>query len=165
MQISAKADYAVRSLVELAADSGRPLTCEGIASSQDIPFRFLKSVFRDLRQAGLVRSQRGCEGGYWIGRDPAAISVAEVMTAVDGEFLTLRGARPDTLNYPGAAQGLPDLWRAVEAAAQAVLGRTTIAELAAEGVRTDGAGREPRGEAGPARDVAPAVPVSVPASA
>lgn len=62
MQISAKADYAVRSLVELAADSGRPLTCEGIASSQDIPFRFLKSVFRDLRQAGLVRSQRGCEG-------------------------------------------------------------------------------------------------------
>ncbi|MFE2035262.1 RrF2 family transcriptional regulator [Streptomyces scopuliridis] len=160
MQISAKADYAVRSLVELAADSGRPLTCEGIASSQDIPFRFLKSVFRDLRQAGLVRSQRGCEGGYWIGRDPAAISVAEVMTAVDGEFLTLRGARPDTLKYPGAAQGLPDLWRAVEAAAQAVLGRTTIAELAAQGARADGAGREPGDGAGPARDVSPAVPAS-----
>lgn len=82
------------------------------------------------------------------------------MTAVDGEFLTLRGARPDTLKYPGAAQGLPDLWRAVEAAAQAVLGRTTIAELAAQGARADGAGREPRGEAGPARDVSPAVPAS-----
>ncbi|MFE7566292.1 RrF2 family transcriptional regulator [Streptomyces sp. NPDC057539] len=168
MQISAKADYAVRSLVELAADSGRPLTCEGIASSQEIPFRFLKSVFRELRQAGLVRSQRGCEGGYWIGRDPAAISVAEVMTAVDGEFLTLRGARPDTLAYPGAAQGLPDLWRAVEAAAQAVLGRTTIAELATKGAREDGAGRElsrepgrePSGEGGPASDVSPAVSAS-----
>ncbi len=132
MQISAKADYAVRALVELAADSGRPLTCEGIASAQDIPFRFLKSVFRDLRRAGLVRSQRGCEGGYWIGRDPAAISVAEVMTAVDGEFLTLRGASPETLRYPGAARGLPDLWHAAGAAARSVLDGTTIAALAAE---------------------------------
>ncbi|MGW2058609.1 RrF2 family transcriptional regulator [Streptomyces sp. NPDC001840] len=154
MQISAKADYAVRALVELAADSGRPLTCEGIASAQDIPFRFLKSVFRDLRQAGLVRSQRGCEGGYWIGRDPAAISVAEVMTAVDGEFLTLRGERPETLSYPGAAQGLPDLWCAVEAAAQSVLGRTTIAGLAAEG-----AGSRNAGQGTEARDVSPVVPV------
>lgn len=153
MQISAKADYAVRALVELAADSGRPLTCEGIASAQDIPFRFLKSVFRDLRQAGLVRSQRGCEGGYWIGRDPAAISVAEVMTAVDGEFLTLRGERPETLSYPGAAQGLPDLWRAVEAAAQSVLGRTTIAGLAAEGARSRNTGQGTE-----ARDVSPVVP-------
>lgn len=139
MQISAKADYAVRALVELAADSGRPLTCEGIASAQDIPFRFLKSVFRDLRRAGLVRSQRGCEGGYWIGRDPAAISVAEVMTAVDGEFLTLRGASPDTLRYPGAARGLPDLWHAAGAAARSVLDETTIAALAAEASGVPGA--------------------------
>ncbi|MEU3186148.1 Rrf2 family transcriptional regulator [Streptomyces sp. NPDC006923] len=157
MQISAKADYAVRALVELAADSGRPLTCEGIASSQDIPFRFLKSVFRDLRQAGLVRSQRGCEGGYWIGRDATAISVADVMTAVDGEFLTLRGERPDTLRYPGAAQGLPDLWRAVEAAAQAVLGRTTIAALAAEGGRSDDGGARPEPGGVAAHGSAPAV--------
>ncbi|MFJ2651647.1 RrF2 family transcriptional regulator [Streptomyces sp. NPDC087420] len=135
MQISAKADYAVRALVELAADSGRPLTCESIASSQDIPFRFLKSVFRDLRQAGLVRSQRGCEGGYWIGRDAAEISVAEVMTAVDGEFLTVRGERPGDLGYPGAAGTLPDVWRAVEAAARAVLGGTSIARLAAGAAR------------------------------
>lgn len=130
MQISAKADYAVRALVELAADSGRPLTCEGIASAQDIPFRFLKSVFRDMRQAGLVRSQRGCEGGYWIGRDATTITVAQVMTAVDGEFLTLRGERPDSLDYPGSARLVPELWRSLEAAAQAVLGRMTIAELA-----------------------------------
>jgi Rrf2 family protein len=142
MQISAKADYAVRALVELAADSDRPLTCESIASSRDIPFRFLKSVFRDLRGAGLVRSQRGCEGGYWIGREPAAISVAEVMTAVDGEFLTLRGERPAVLAYPGAARRLPGLWGEVEAAALSVLAGTTIGELAASGAAaadTDGA--------------------------
>ncbi|MEV0597814.1 Rrf2 family transcriptional regulator [Streptomyces sp. NPDC050315] len=133
MQISAKADYAVRSLVELAADSARPLTCESIASSQDIPFRFLKSVFRDLRTAGLVRSQRGCEGGYWIARDAASISVAEVMTAVDGELFTVRGERPDALHHPGAAQGVSELWCDVEAVAGALLQRTTIAQLAARG--------------------------------
>ncbi|MEU0845261.1 Rrf2 family transcriptional regulator [Streptomyces sp. NPDC005962] len=130
MQISAKADYAVRALLELAADSERPLTCEGIASAQDIPFRFLKSVFQDMRKAGLVRSQRGCEGGYWLGRDADLISVAEVMAAVDGEFFTLRGLRPDVLAYPGVAGGLPELWRSVEAAAYDVLARTTLAALA-----------------------------------
>ncbi|MFJ6567889.1 RrF2 family transcriptional regulator [Streptomyces sp. NPDC091292] len=130
MQISAKADYAVRALVELAADSERPLTCEGIASAQEIPFRFLKSVFRDLRSAGLVRSQRGCEGGYWIGRDAGSITVAEVMTAVDGEFFTVRGERPGALDYPGAAQGVAELWRAVESAAETRLARTTIGDLA-----------------------------------
>lgn len=146
MQISAKTDYAVRALVELAADSARPLTCEGIASAQDIPFRFLKSVFREMRQAGLVRSQRGCEGGYWIGRDADAITVAQVMTAVDGEFFTLRGERPDALDYGGAARMVPDLWRSVEAAAQAVLGRTTIAELAGRARADAGAGpRTPYG--------------------
>lgn len=64
MHISAKADYATRALLELAREPSRPLTCEAIASSQHIPFRFLKSVVGELRRAGLVRSQRGCEGGY-----------------------------------------------------------------------------------------------------
>lgn len=138
MQISAKADYAVRALVELAADGGRPLTCEAIASAQDIPFRFLKSVFRELRQAGLVRSQRGCEGGYWLGRAAAAITVAEVVTAVDGSLLTLRGGVLDDLDYPGAARRLPGLWRSVEAAVAGVLGGVTLADLAGEH-----GGREP----------------------
>ncbi|RDG35967.1 RrF2 family transcriptional regulator [Streptomyces corynorhini] len=159
MQISAKADYAVRALVELAADSGRPLTCESIASSQDIPFRFLKSVFRALRQAGLVRSQRGCEGGYWIGRDPATISVAEVMTAVDGEFLTLRGERPEALGYPGAAGRLPDLWREVEAAARSVLGAASIAELAAGQSRAGDPATGPAAGAPAVRGTTRALPV------
>ncbi|MER7186162.1 Rrf2 family transcriptional regulator, partial [Streptomyces hyaluromycini] len=64
MYISAKADYAARALLELARQPDRPLTCEAVASSQDIPFRFLKSVVGELRRAGLVRSRRGCEGGY-----------------------------------------------------------------------------------------------------
>src|SRR6185312_11792075 len=101
MRISARADYAIRALAELAVDPSRPLTCEAIASSQDIPFRFLKAVLNDLRRSGLVRSQRGCEGGYWLGRDPASIPLADAVRAVDGQVFTVNGLDPDTLGYPG----------------------------------------------------------------
>ncbi|WP_030825032.1 RrF2 family transcriptional regulator [Streptomyces hygroscopicus] len=132
MQISAKADYAVRALAELAADASRPLTCEAIATSQGIPFRFLKAVFRDLRQAGLVRSQRGCEGGYWLARDPAETTLADIVLAVDGAFLTLRGERLDGLGYHGPAAGLPRVWRGVEDHVRRVLTTTALSDLVGE---------------------------------
>ena len=135
MHISAKADYAVRALVELACDTARPLTCESIASSQEIPFRFLKSVVGDLRRAGLVRSQRGCEGGYWLGRPAEDISLLEVALAVDGELMTLRGEALAGLAYPGPAAGLPDVWREIEANARQLLVATTIASLLLRPVR------------------------------
>ena len=131
MHISAKADYAVRALLELAQDTARPLTCESIASSQEIPFRFLKSVFGDLRRAGLVRSQRGCEGGYWLGRPADEISLLDVILAADGELMTLRGEPLGALEYPGAASGVPDVWRAIEDSARRILGGTTLASLPA----------------------------------
>ncbi|MFJ4634657.1 RrF2 family transcriptional regulator [Streptomyces hygroscopicus] len=132
MQISAKADYAVRALAELAADASRPLTCEAIATSQGIPFRFLKAVFRDLRQAGLVRSQRGCEGGYWLARDPAETTLADIVLAVDGAFLTLRGERLNGLGYHGPAAGLPGVWRGVEDHVRRVLTTTALSDLVGE---------------------------------
>lgn len=135
MHISAKADYAVRALLELAAEPDRPLSCEAIASAQEIPFRFLKSVVAELRKAGLVRSQRGCEGGYWLGRAAGEITLLDVSRAVDGELLTLRGEAVAELAYPGAAAGLPSVWRQVEAQAAAVLGGVTLAALAAAGER------------------------------
>ncbi|UGQ12137.1 Rrf2 family transcriptional regulator [Yinghuangia sp. ASG 101] len=146
MQISAKADYAVRALLELARDAARPLTCEAMASSQEIPFRFLKSVVGELRRAGLVRSQRGCEGGYWLGRPADEISLLDVMRAVDGELLTLRGESLADLEYRPPAQGLPAVWRAVEAGAAAVLGSVTVASLALDGA-------QPRPGVGSAEDV------------
>ncbi|MFF7468739.1 Rrf2 family transcriptional regulator [Streptomyces sp. NPDC008092] len=129
MYISAKADYAARALLELARQPDRPLTCEAVASSQDIPFRFLKSVVGELRRAGLVRSQRGCEGGYWLGRPAAEISLLDVARAVDGEVITLRGEPLAGLDYPGPAVGLPDVWRRIEEQATAVLAGITIAGL------------------------------------
>ncbi|MFE7071623.1 RrF2 family transcriptional regulator [Streptomyces sp. NPDC057620] len=129
MHISAKADYAMRALLELAREPSRPLTCEAIASSQEIPFRFLKSVVGELRRAGLVRSQRGCEGGYWLGRAAEEITLLDVTRAVDGELITLRGEPLAGLDYPGPATGLPDVWREVEAGAAAVLGGVTLTSL------------------------------------
>lgn len=129
MHISAKADYATRALLELAREPGRPLTCEAIASSQEIPFRFLKSVVGELRRAGLVRSQRGCEGGYWLGRPAGEIALLDIVRAVDGEVITLRGEPLAALDYPGPAVGLPGVWRRVEAEATAVLGGLTLASL------------------------------------
>ncbi|MGW0788732.1 RrF2 family transcriptional regulator [Streptomyces sp. NPDC002911] len=129
MHISAKADYATRALLELASDPGRPLSCEAIASSQEIPFRFLKSVVGELRKADLVRSQRGCEGGYWLGRPAGEITLLDVVRAVDGELITLRGDSLAGLDYPGPAVGLPGVWKRVESEAAAVLGGLTLAAL------------------------------------
>ena len=134
MHISAKADYAVRALLELAQDTARPLTCESIASSQEIPFRFLKSVVGELRRAGLVRSQRGCEGGYWLGRPADEISLLDVALAVDGELMTLRGEALAGLDYPGPAAGVPDIWREIEANARRILEQTSVGSLLAERV-------------------------------
>ncbi|GHE58488.1 RrF2 family transcriptional regulator [Streptomyces griseoaurantiacus] len=129
MHISAKADYATRALLELAREPSRPLTCEAIASSQHIPFRFLKSVVGELRRAGLVRSQRGCEGGYWLGRPAEAITLLDVAHAVDGELITLRGEPLTGLDYPGPASGLPAVWRRIEEEAAALLRSTTLTSL------------------------------------
>ncbi|TXS43631.1 RrF2 family transcriptional regulator [Streptomyces sp. OR43] len=135
MHISAKADYATRALLELAREPDRPLTCEAIASSQEIPFRFLKSVVGELRRAGLVRSQRGCEGGYWLGRPAGEIALLDVVRAIDGDVITLRGESLDGLDYPGPAAALPEVWRRIEAEATAVLGGLTLTALLPEAAR------------------------------
>jgi Rrf2 family protein len=133
MRISARTDYALRVLVSLAQAATRPLTCEGIAEQQGIPYRFLKSVVRDLRLAGLVRSQRGCEGGYWIGRPAAEISVADVIAAVDGELLTVNGEVPDPAGYPAPAARLESLWRGLHAHLTDLFAGVTIADLTGDG--------------------------------
>jgi Rrf2 family protein len=130
MRISAKADYAIRALAGLAADPDRPLVCEAIAAEQHIPFRFLKAVMRDLRRAGLVRSQRGCEGGYWLGRPAAAITLAEVVAAVDGELLSVHGEGPD--DDSRRAPAVAAVWREIRARTEEILSGTTVADLVRE---------------------------------
>ena len=129
MRISAKSDYAIRALVELAAGGSQPVTCEAIASSQQIPYRFLKAVLRDLRRVGLVRSQRGCEGGYWLGRDAARISLADVVAAVDGGLVTVHGEPPAGAGYEPPAHRIAAVWQAIRVRTEEILAGVTVADL------------------------------------
>ena len=131
MRISAKADYAVRAAVQLAAVAdGRPTKGEAIATAQAIPLKFLENILADLRHAGLVRSQRGAEGGYWLVGEPAEVSVADVIRAVDGPMASIRGQRPEDVPYEGSAEALQQVWIAVRANLRAVLEATTLADVA-----------------------------------
>jgi Rrf2 family protein len=132
MRISAKADYAVRAAIELAAAAGeRPVKGEHIAQAQDIPLKFLENILGDMRHAGLVRSQRGSDGGYWLNRPPASVTVADVIRAVEGPLASVRGQRPEDVGYDGNAAALQDVWIAVRASLRAVAERVTLADLAA----------------------------------
>jgi Rrf2 family protein len=132
MRVSAKADYAIRAAAELAAaaDSG-PVKGERIATAQGIPLKFLENILLELRHQGVVHSQRGAEGGYWLARPPEEITLAEVIRAVEGPLANVRGERPDRVVYEGAAERLRDVWIAVRANLRAVLDQTTLADLAA----------------------------------
>jgi Rrf2 family protein len=132
MRISAKADYAVRAAAELAAaPEGRPVKGEHLASAQEIPPKFLENILADLRNAGLVRTRRGAEGGYALTRAAGEISVADVMRAVEGPLAAVQGVRPESLHCSGAAARLPQVWVALRANLRAVLEHVSLADLAA----------------------------------
>jgi Rrf2 family protein len=93
LHVSARLDYALRAVAELPDDpDAEPMRCETVARVRSIPLNSLVNLMVDLRRAGLVRSRRGCEGGYWLALPPAEITVADVVRAVDGEI----AAVPDT---------------------------------------------------------------------
>jgi Rrf2 family protein len=130
MRVSAKADYAIRAAVELAASGEGPIKGEQIAHAQDIPPNFLENIMADLRNAGLVTSRRGAEGGYWLARPASEISLAQVIRAVDGPLANVRGVRSEQVAYSGSAEPLRDVWIAVRASLRAVLERVTLEDVA-----------------------------------
>ncbi len=128
MRISAKVDYAIRALAELAAAPGL-VTAEQLASAQSIPPKFLESILSQLRSGGLVSSQRGSAGGYQLARPADEISIAEVIRELEGPIATVRGVRPDELEYAGAAAGLRDVWLELRTQIRGVLEQTTLADV------------------------------------
>jgi Rrf2 family protein len=131
VRISAKTDYALRAAIELAAmDSDTPVKGELIANAQGIPLRFLENILGDLRNAGIVESRRGVEGGYLLARPPAEIALADVVRAVDGPLANVAGTRPNLLEYDGSAEKLREIWVAVRASLRSVLEETTLADVA-----------------------------------
>ena len=130
MRVSAKADYAIRAAVELAAAGEGPTKGDRIAQAQEIPVNFLENILVDLRNAGIVASRRGVDGGYWLARPAAEISLADVIRAVDGPLANVAGTKPNALVYNGSAELLREVWVAVRAALRSVLEETTLADVA-----------------------------------
>jgi Rrf2 family protein len=132
MRISAKVDYAVRAAVELAASGSGPQKGERIAQAQDIPLKFLENILGELKHAGMVRSQRGTEGGYWLALPAEEITIADIIRAVEGPLASVRGEAPESLHYSGSAKPLETLWIAVRSNLREVLELVTVADVAAD---------------------------------
>jgi Rrf2 family protein len=129
VRVSAKTDYAVRALLELAVGGEGPVKAERLAQAQEIPLKFLENILTDLRHAGIVRAQRGAEGGYWLARDPAEVTLGEVIRAVDGPLASVRGEAPEDVAYEGAAQNLRVVWVALRASMRSVVDEVTLEDV------------------------------------
>jgi Rrf2 family protein len=160
MRLSARVDYALRAVAELAASSGerdatarpatsdnkaasgneaavghdvvaaRPVTAERLAQAQQIPPKFLESILLQLRRGGVVTAQRGPEGGYRLARPADEITLAEIIRVIDGPLANVRGQRPEHVGYRGAAEALQDVWIALRASERQILELVTIADVA-----------------------------------
>lgn len=138
MRISAKVDYAVRALCEVAAHQADvPLKAEQIATGQEIPLSFLENILVDLRRAGFVRSLRGQVGGYRMAKPASEISIADVIRAVEGPLADVRGLRPEHLAFPGSATALRDVWLATRVSLRRVLEHVSIADVVAGEIPSD----------------------------
>ncbi len=130
-------DYALRATAELAAAQlaaagagAAPVTAEKLATSQQIPAKFLESILVQLRRGGVVTAQRGPEGGYWLTRPAAEISLADIIRVIDGPLAHVRGTRPEDLGYRGAATRLQDVWIALRASERQILELVSLADVA-----------------------------------
>jgi Rrf2 family protein len=129
VQISAKTDYAIRALLMLAAQSPDLVKVEVLTAQQALPRKFIEAILSELRRAGLVRSQRGTDGGYALARPAAEITIGTVIRVVDGPLAEVRGLRPHETAYTGVAAHLPDVWVAMRTALRTVLDETTLEQV------------------------------------
>lgn len=134
MRLSARVDYALRAAAELAAAAeastgGHPVTAVQLAEAQQIPPKFLENILGQLRRSGIIRSQRGPDGGYWLARPADQISLADIIRAIDGPLLGVRGERPEDVGYAGAARPLQEVWIALRASERAILELVTLEHI------------------------------------
>jgi Rrf2 family protein len=131
MHVTAKADYAVRAVVELAGSNQQsPRKVDEVAQAQHIPLSFLENILTQLRSAGIVRSQRGPEGGYWLAHPAEEVNLAQVIRAVEGPLVGVRGQRPEEVEYEGSAECLQQVWIALRSNLRKVLEHVTVADVA-----------------------------------
>jgi Rrf2 family protein len=131
MRVTAKSDYALRALIEIARRSdGHPVSAEEVGRLQDIPHGFLQAILADLRRAGVLVAQRGQSGGWRMGKDPETVTVADVIRAVDGPLVSIYGLRPEAVEYNESAAVLQHVWIASRHSLRDVLEKVTVRQLA-----------------------------------
>ena len=129
MRLSARADYALRAAIEIATITEGHVTAEQVAGRQGIPVKFLETILTQLRRANLVRSQRGPDGGFWLARPADQISLADIIRAIDGQLLGVRGERPENVGYIGTAEPLQTVWIALRASERAILEEVKLDQI------------------------------------
>ncbi len=133
MRVSAKSDYALRALIEMArGDAEHVVSAEELGRLQDIPHGFLQAILADLRRAGVVRSQRGQSGGWRLARAAAEVSIADVIRAVDGPLVSVYGLRPEAVSYNERAEVLQRVWIAARSSLREVFEEVSIQDLAGD---------------------------------
>lgn len=133
MELSRQADYAVRTMIELAkASPGSYFHTEDIARGQNIPEKYLPSIIRALARAGLIRTMRGSQGGVSLPRPPSQINLLEVVEAVEGQILLNRCLiRPGECLKEGQACRLHQFWQKMTADLEERLRSVNFQDLAA----------------------------------
>ncbi|MGA8256019.1 MAG: Rrf2 family transcriptional regulator [Nocardioides sp.] len=130
MRVSAKSDYALRALIEMAGRAdGKAVSAEELGKLQEIPHGFLQAILADLRRSGIVMSQRGQSGGWRMGRAAELVSVADVIRAVDGPLVSVYGLRPEAVTYNESAQVLQHVWIAARGSLREVFEQVSIQQL------------------------------------
>jgi Rrf2 family protein len=132
VRVTAKVDYGLRAVIELAAADTPTVKGDVLAARQEIPVKYLENILADLRRSGIVASQRGADGGYRLARPADSVSVADVIRAVEGPLADVRGTSPEDIDYVGPARPLQRVWVATRAALRSVLEEVTLADIVAE---------------------------------
>lgn len=128
VQITARADYAVRAMVELNT-AGEKISAEAIAARQEIPRAFLMSILAELRRAKLVTSLRGPTGGWRLAVPAEEVTLADVVRAVEGPLARVNQQRPEDASYHGSAGALQLVWVALRVSIREVMEQVTIAAV------------------------------------
>lgn len=131
MRISAKVDYALQAVVEIAAATakGNLVSADEIAAKCDIPLKFLEGILTSLRKAGIINSFRGPTGGYELAKRADLIAVADLFRAVEGPLASVRGLAPEDVGYVGQRKHIADVWIATRVGLRHVLENVTIDEI------------------------------------
>ena len=130
MELSCKSEYAILALLELAThyQKGEPLQIRQIAAQQNIPDRYLEQLLATLRRGGLVKSQRGSKGGYFLTREPWKITLFDIFICVEG-LDKLKNSEEDNKPKTSGSAVVEHIWQEARQAANLVLQKYTLSDL------------------------------------